>query len=188
MVSSETTVVPQFADGWKISTPDLVLELLVEYSVPATGTIDYTWFAVDIKLTDDKWIERVEVRPTDRSVVHHSLVFARAPGSPFLKDLLAGHSAVAKQGPESAKPRQDKGFFTVGNGFPASAEMIGDYVPNGDPLMAEPDHARLVRAGSQMLWQMHYTTNGHPTNDRTQVGDSAQCRQSCRSGNRGISA
>lgn len=64
----------QFAEGWKIGTPDLVLELPAEYSVPATGTIDYTWFAVDMKLTEDKWIERVEVRPTDHSVVHHALV------------------------------------------------------------------------------------------------------------------
>lgn len=159
-----------FADGWKIGTPDLVLELPTEYSVPTTGTIDYTWFAVDMKLTEDKWIERVEVRPTDRSVVHHALVFARAPGGAFLKDLSPGNSTVLKPEPESTVPQQDKGFFAVGNGFSADTEMIGDYVPNGDPFIAEADHARLVHAGSQLLFQMHYTTNGHATKDRTQVG------------------
>jgi hypothetical protein len=160
----------QFAEGWKIGTPDLVLELPAEYSVPATGTIDYTWFAVDMKLTEDKWIERVEVRPTDHSVVHHALVFARSPGGAYLKDLSPGNSTVEKPDPESTGPQQDKGYFAVGNGLPAGAEMIGDYVPNGDPFIAEPDHARLVRAGSQLLYQMHYTTNGHATKDRTQVG------------------
>jgi hypothetical protein len=156
-----------FAEGWKIGTPDLVLELPAEYSVPANGTIDYTWFAVDMKLTEDTWIERLEVRPTDRSVVHHALVFARAPGGAFFKDLLPGNSTVPKPGPESTAPQQDKGSFAVGT---AGAEMIGDYVPNGNPFIAATDHARLVRAGSHLLFQMHYTTNGHATRDRTKVG------------------
>jgi hypothetical protein len=159
-----------FADGWKIGAPDLVLELPMAYSVPTTGTIDYIWFAVDMNLTEDKWIERVEVRPTDRSVVHHALVFARAPGGAYLKELLPGNSTVEKPDPESTGPQQGKGTFAVGNGFSADTEMIGDYVPNGDPFIAEADHARLVHAGSQLLFQIHYTTNGHATKDRTQVG------------------
>jgi hypothetical protein len=97
-------------------------------------------------------------------------VFARSPGGAYLKDLSPGNSTVEKPDPESTGPQQDKGYFAVGNGLPAGAEMIGDYVPNGDPFIAEPDQTRLVRAGSQLLYQMHYTTNGHATKDRTQVG------------------
>ena len=48
--------------------------------------------------------------------------------------------------------------------------MIGDYVVNGDPFVAGPGQARLVRAGSHMLFQMHYTSNGRATTDRTRVG------------------
>ena len=48
--------------------------------------------------------------------------------------------------------------------------MIGDYVVNGDPFAADAGQARLVRAGSHMLFQMHYTSNGRATTDRTRVG------------------
>src|SRR5262245_10360450 len=56
----------QFANDWKIGKPDLVIELPVEFEVPANGTINYTWFAADMKLTEDKWIAKLEVRPGNR--------------------------------------------------------------------------------------------------------------------------
>ena len=36
----------EFADGWTIGKPDLVLEVPVDYQVPASGTVDYTYFVV----------------------------------------------------------------------------------------------------------------------------------------------
>ncbi|HKE22580.1 MAG TPA: cytochrome c [Bryobacteraceae bacterium] len=161
----------QFTDHWKIGKPDLIVELPVDYQVPATGTVDYVWLATDMKLTEDKWIERVEVRPGSRSVVHHALAFTRAPGSKFHGDLQPGsfQSKEEKGQPES-QPQTDDGLFAIGNSYGSGAEMIGDYVPNGDPFIAGPGQARLIRAGSHLLFQMHYTTNGRPTTDRTQVG------------------
>jgi hypothetical protein len=160
-----------FPDSWKIGKPDVVYELPVDFPVPADGTIDYTWFAVDMKLTEDKWIERLEVRPGARSVVHHALVFARAPGSEHRLEVQPGGSWVRPGTRKTdAEPQNDAGIFAIGNGSAAGSEMIGDYVPNGDPFIAEHGHARLVRAGSHLLFQMHYTTTGQPTIDRTRVG------------------
>jgi hypothetical protein len=161
----------RFTDQWKIGKPDLIVELPVDFQVPASGTVNYTWFAADMKLAEDKWIEKLEVRPGDRSVVHHSLVFARAPGSEFRKDLQPGSFQMKEeQRKPNSKPQTDDGFFVVGNSFAQGTEMIGDYVPNGDPFVAGPGQARLVRAGSHLLFQMHYTTNGRATTDRTRVG------------------
>jgi hypothetical protein len=160
-----------FSSGWKIGEPDLVVELPVEFPVPAGGTIDYTWFAADMGLTEDRWIERVEVRPGDRKVVHHALVFARAPGNPYRSDLQPGSVKSRPEAPRNNPPKEsDAGAFAVGNNFPSGVEMIGDYVVNGDPFVAAPGHARLVRAGSHMLFQMHYTSSGTATKDRTKVG------------------
>ena len=41
----------------------------------------YQYQVVSTTLTEDKWVSAVEVRPTNPSVVHHVLVFARQPGS-----------------------------------------------------------------------------------------------------------
>ena len=160
-----------FVESWRIGQPDLVLELPSEFSVPATGTIDYTWFAVDMKLTEDKWIEKVEVRPSNRSVVHHVLAFARAPGVPFKAELQPGNLKGRPEPPSSnSKPQSDVGIFAVGNQFPSGVEMIGDYVVNGDPFVAGPGQARLLRAGSHLLVQMHYTARGREATDRTRFG------------------
>jgi hypothetical protein len=160
-----------FIDDWKIGKPDLVVELPVTFPVPADGKIDYTWFAADMKLTEDKWIERIEVRPSDRAVVHHALVFARPPGSNFKADLKPGtYQARPEVRKANTKPQTDSAIFAISNGFSQGVEMVGDYVVNGDPFVADAGQARLVRAGSHMLFQMHYTSNGRATADRTRVG------------------
>ena len=156
-----------FVDEWKIGRPDLVIELPVQFPVPADGKIDYIWFATDMNLTEDKWIEKLEVRPGDRTVVHHALAFARPPGSQFRADLQPGaFKARPDARKPSSKPQTDAASFAFGE----QIEMIGDYVVNGDPFVSGPGQARLVRAGSHMLFQMHYTTNGRATTDRTRVG------------------
>ena len=158
-----------FSDGWKIGTPDLVVEIPVAYPVPAQGTVDYIWMAIDPKIAEDKWIERIEVRPGARSVVHHVLAFARRPGSKYRPDLQPGDfKDRPEKEPVNRGPQSPKGIFAFAgaNGI----EMIADYVPNGDPFIAPEGHARFIAAGSHMLFQMHYTTNGKATADRTQVG------------------
>ena len=53
----------EFADGWQIGKPDLVLDTGVDFKVPAQGTIEYTHFVVPTGFTEDKWVKEIEVRP-----------------------------------------------------------------------------------------------------------------------------
>jgi hypothetical protein len=69
-----------FVDGWNIRTPDLVVEMPQTYAVPAAGTVDYAYFVVPIKFAEDRWVQAAEVRPGNRAVVHHAIVFVREPG------------------------------------------------------------------------------------------------------------
>jgi hypothetical protein len=82
----------KFTEGWGIPKPDLVLELPQPYSIPASGVIDYQHVIVPTGFTEDRWVQAAEVRPTDRSVVHHIIViaFVRAPGSHWFKDSKPG--------------------------------------------------------------------------------------------------
>ena len=67
---------PVFPAGWTIGTPDAVVAMAQPYEVPASGTIAYQYFQVPTNFTEDKWIQALEIRPGERSVVHHVLVFA----------------------------------------------------------------------------------------------------------------
>ena len=70
---------PAYAEGWTIGEPDAVVTMEREYAVPAQGEIPYQYFEMQTNFADDKWIQALEIRPGNRSVVHHILVYARSP-------------------------------------------------------------------------------------------------------------
>jgi hypothetical protein len=157
----------EFTDGWTIGKPDAVIEMPNDFEVPASGIIDYQFIAIPTGFTEDKWVETLEVRPGNRAVVHHVVVFAREPGSPYFKQLQHGvPSAAPNSGIRKRVEDRGEGFWSL----QAGAEIICTYVPGGVPYRAKPGQARLIKAGSDLLFQMHYTTNGNATKDRTRIG------------------
>src|SRR5690606_27473912 len=86
---------PKFAAGWTLGEPDPVFRMEKEEHVPATGTIDYRWVTIDPKLKEDVWVRGGEVRPGNRSVVHHILMFVLPPGQRRVDDVQeAGYFAA----------------------------------------------------------------------------------------------
>ena len=69
---------PTFSDGWSLGTPDVVLEMLEDYRIPAKGTIQYEWFYIPTNFAEPKWVKSIEIRPGHRGAVHHVLVYYRA--------------------------------------------------------------------------------------------------------------
>ena len=156
----------QFAGGWSIGKPDAVLEIPVDYEVPASGTVEYTYFVVPTGFTEDKWIEKIEVRPSNRSVVHHIVLFAREPGSNYLAAAKQGEPYVPPHREEARRPDTGQGLFYLRGGV----EMVSVYVPGGVAYHTGPGQARLIKAGSDLIFQMHYTANGKAAADRSKVG------------------
>ena len=160
----------QFATGWTIGTPDVVVDMGTDYKVPATGTIEYTYFAVPTGFKEDKWVEKVEVRPSARAVVHHVVLFARVPGSKAFSEARPGFGFVPPQAaPAAHKPDTGEGSF-FGLTEDGDMEMIGVYVPGGDAYVTRSGQARLVKAGSDLIFQVHYTAKGKEFIDRTRAG------------------
>ena len=157
----------QFTEGWTIGKPDIVYEMPVDYVVPAKGTVEYTYFLLPKAFTEDRWIEKIEVRPGARSVVHHVVMVARPQGSKWLEDMKPGVAWVPPDDNEPAKHEADtgQGQFLLGD-----MEMISVYVPGGVAYRTAPGQARLVKAGTDLIFQMHYTANGKETVDRTRLG------------------
>src|SRR6266853_1883591 len=73
-----------FVEGWNIPKPDLVLEMQA-FHIPAKGEVPYQYIVLPTKFTEDRWIQMAEARPSDRSVVHHLVVFIREPQSKWLR-------------------------------------------------------------------------------------------------------
>jgi len=50
------------------------------------------------------------------------------------------------------------------------SNILVGYAPGEQPLRFDPGTAKLVKAGSKLLFQVHYTPNGKPVTDRSYVG------------------
>jgi hypothetical protein len=169
--------VPAYTEGWALGTPDLVLEMPVDYKVPADGFVEYEYFEIPTNFTEDKWVQSVEVRPGSRAVVHHVIVTAR-PGKPeprpggftFAKgmDIPKGQT-----GADAAAPGADSKHGKGQSLFPPPQRLgvfVGGFAPGTSAFAYEPGTAMLIRAGSTLVMQMHYTPNGKETIDRTKIG------------------
>lgn len=144
-----------FLEGWNIGQPDKILEMPQPFSVPAQGTIDYQWIVMPMGLDTDTWIEGVEVRPGDRTVVHHVIAFYRRPGSKWLVDAKPGIPTPKGSGDSEAG---------------MSDGAIGGYVPGLPAARLAPGRAIFLPAGSDIILQVHYNATGKATTDRTKVG------------------
>jgi len=145
-----------FVDGWNIPTPDLVLEMQ-SFHMPAKGEVPYQYVVLPTKFTEDKWIQMAEARPSERSVVHHMVIFIREPGSKWLRQAEAGVPFVPQGG----------NLLNIGGG---GSEILTAYTPGKEPEIWEPSRGRLIKAGSDLVLQVHYTASGKEADDHTKVG------------------
>jgi len=146
-----------FVEGWNIPKPDLVLGMSQPFHLPAKGEVPYQYLVLPTQFTEDKWVQMAEARPTDRSVVHHIVVFVRGPRSNWLRDATPGV-------PYAPPPGDFKNISGGGN------ELLMGYTPGKTPDIWGPGQGKLIRAGSDLVLQIHYTPNGKPAEDQTKIG------------------
>ena len=176
-----------FIDGWNIGTPDRVIEMPLTFSVPAEGTIDYQYMVIPGGFKEDTWVRAAEVRPGNRAVVHHVIAFIRSPESKWMRDAKPGEFFVPKKkqddSDKNSASKDDKNSASKkddnqdSSNEPRRGERgrgeIGDllvgYAPGLHPLDLNGE-AKLIKAGSDIVLQLHYTANGTAGTDRSKIG------------------
>ena len=164
----------QFAEGWQIGQPDLVLQMPIAVDIPATGVVDYTYVVIPTGFTEDKWVQFAEARPDARSAMHHVIAFLRPPGNHWLKDAKPGvpfipeHWGGARDQAKQDKPAGQANKASLEDQLPG--ELLVGFAPGLPPTECKPGEAKLVKAGSDIILQLHYTPNGKATTDRSRIG------------------
>jgi hypothetical protein len=147
--------------GWNIAKPDLVLEMPQAKKIPASGDVPYQYIIIPTHFQQDRWIRMAEIRPSNRMVVHHAVAYVRDPRSQWLRGAPIGVPFSADDLPTPAQ-RRDAMWTT--------SDILLVYAPGSSPDRWPEGFAKLVPAGSDIVLQMHYTTHGMPTQDRTRIG------------------
>jgi hypothetical protein len=130
-------------------------------AIPAHGDIEYTYEIVPTGFREDKWIQMSEVRPSSRAHVHHAVVYIRPPNSNWLRGAPPGV-------PFNASTLNDEKLRHQAH--ETDSDMLLVYAPGSSPDRWPDGMAKFIPAGSDLVFQMHYTTNGQAAMDRTSVG------------------
>jgi peroxiredoxin len=142
---ARTPPLPHLVDGWRLPRhPDLVIPMADQPTVvPADGEIKYRYFVADPGLTEDRWVQAMEVLPGNRSIVHHVLIFLT-------------------QGDEDDVVERE--FAGGARGF------FAGYAPGSGADAYPEGMAKFLPAGSKLVFQIHYTPNGTEQSDLSQLG------------------
>jgi hypothetical protein len=156
---SKMPKMPEFEEGWHLGKPDLILEMPVAFTLPASGPDVFRNFVIPTGLTEDKWVRAVEFRPSARKVVHHVL-FAYAPGGSMAKiDGADGKPGFGGMGTVGVSPNQGD-----------SSGGLGGWAVGGNPVALPAGLARPLPKGSDFLLQMHFHLTGKPETEKSLIG------------------
>lgn len=123
-----------------LGEPDLILEV-PEYTVPATGVVDYQYPAVANPQLEDKWLKATAIIPGNRSAVHHAL------------------TGYMSEMPSDGVGRESQWEFSTGT-----------YAVGEEPMIHMDNSGSPFPAGGAIGFQMHYTPIGKEVVDTTKVG------------------
>lgn len=131
---------------WAFGDPDYVIKIPAQ-EIPATGVLEYRYaISEPIDIGEDRWVKASQYLAGDRTVLHHTLNRIIAP-----EDVGTGT------------------YRNPGRGDKGNPGIVA-YVPGAEPRMNPENTGGLLRDGSQLVVQLHYTTNGRATVDAGEVG------------------
>src|SRR5688500_3253101 len=116
------------------------------------------------------WVKAAEVRPGNPKAVHHMKAWIRPPNSNWMKD--------APEGVLYSPPRGAPGTDGIpqvaalsATGYRPAQDILAKYNPGVEGQeFATGNAAKFIAAGSDIVFEIHYTTTGKPETDRSMVG------------------
>jgi hypothetical protein len=157
---SDAPVALTFENGWNIK-PDLVVEMPKAFELPARGTINYKYVLVKTDFKEDMWITAAEMRPGNPKVLHHGKVWVRPPGSTWMEKAVPGEAYEV----ETQREILGKNAIEEGN------DILGKFNPGLGAQRFDMDGAaKFVPKGSDLVFELHYTTAGTPASDISKLG------------------
>ncbi len=174
---------PNYVAGWTFGEPDLVVEMPIDYEVQAEGELPMQNFYVPVPFNEERWVEKVELRPGNPAVVHHSIVnvVTLPPGTSIVNGRAVRDGASSSQNNalnrQSARETgglseggarevaQSQDSFTRSGAF----KLVGQAPGKGFERHHEGTAKRIL-PGMYFQFNMHYQPAGRVEKDRSKLG------------------
>jgi Copper type II ascorbate-dependent monooxygenase, C-terminal domain len=151
----------KWTGGWTIPQPDAVVKMPKAVRIPASGEVEYTYEIAPTHFAEDRWVQMSELRPSGAAHVHHAVVYIRPPDSTWLRHAPVGEPFTASTLSDPEERRQ---------AHETTSDLLLVYAPGSSPDEWAEGMAKFVPAGSDLVFQMHYTTNGAADEDQSSIG------------------
>lgn len=146
---------PPAQQGWKLGTPDLIVELSEDFVLPADGKDVYRNFVLPLPLSDTRFVRALEFRPESRLVIHHAALLFDSTSSARALD--------------RADPGPGFGGMEFGDASNPGGHFVG-WSPGQVPYRAYPGTAWQVDPGTDLVLQLHLVPSGKPERIRPRAG------------------
>ena len=132
------------------------------FELPARGTINYKYILVKTNFKEDMWVTAAEMRPGNPKVLHHGKVWVRPPGSTWMEKAVPG---------EAYETRDASATSSASNAIEEGNDILGKFNPGLGAQRFDMDGAaKFVPKGSDLVFELHYTTSGEATSDVSKLG------------------
>ncbi|MDG2207829.1 MAG: tetratricopeptide repeat protein [Pirellulales bacterium] len=147
---------PSFVAGWQLGEPDLVIDMPETYRLRADGSDVFHNFVLPIPNTTSRFVRAVELRPSNRQIVHHANMLTDSTGAARKLDR-------QEPGPGYA------GMENLGVASRPSGHFLSWKV-GSVPFAGYPEKAWRVDPGSDLVVNMHMLPSGKIEEVRAKVG------------------
>lgn len=165
---------PDLAGQWlnpEGRPPDAVISLPVIH-VEATGEVPYIQQLIKVPVTEDKWIDAMQLLPGNRKLLHHmGITEVALPGSMGPAQINEFAAIARKYGiPDGSAANTLPAVVDPTNAD--AYDMLGVYTPGSTFEAFTDDSGKLLKGGKNYYinFNIHYTTTGKPESDRSQLG------------------
>lgn len=142
---------PQFASGWQLGEPDLVLRMSRAFTLPASGPDVYQHFVLPTSLTRGRMVTAVEFKPGNPRIVHHASFYLDTSG--------AARQLDARQPDVGYGSFSGPGFDNVGS--------LRSWLPGMSPRRLPASYGRELPARTDIVLEIHYRPSGKRESDRS---------------------
>ena len=146
---------PDWPQGWRLGTPDVVVTMPEPYTVPADGPDTFRNFVLPIPIERAAFVAGIEFRPGNPRVAHHANL--RLDRTRSSRQLDEQDPEPGYEGPISPQAHYPDGHF------------LG-WTPGQLPPLAESGMAWRLEPGSDFVIQLHMQSTGRPESIQASVG------------------
>src|SRR5439155_21855550 len=144
---------PQFPTGWALGQPDIVIRPKSPYHLAAEGRDIYRCFALPVEFKQDAYLTAAQIRPDNRAVVHHIIVYVDTSGKCAALDKGDGFNNPT---PGASPPVPD-------------ARILMGWAPGNTPRPFDPGVCGLIPKGARLVMEVHYHRSLRPEVDRSAI-------------------